>query len=448
MSLDLMLRLTPELISGDDAPVYGVAWNKGSSPTLTRTDKAVGLVAAAGVDAGVVTNDFDRLDIYRDITEVTDALGNVFVRIPRFYIEKTDGVSSKTWRISKRKFSATAYLPWCFYDFATSRVLDYVDVGKYVASLSGASKLESKSETYPLINKTIVDFRTYAQANGAGYQQLDLHVVDVLQTLFYVEFATLNSQAIMAGFTTGQWSASHTATATEAGANRIVVANATAALYRVGQAISIGTSLGGNQVCYGRTVTSIDVVDASNKALVFDGAAVNVATGNIVYNTGWKAGFSSGIAASSGSLVSNSSGLYAFKYRGVENLWGNIWQFVDGLNINERQAWVCANAASYASNLFAPPYMQLSYVDGNADGWITAMGWDAATPYAALPTAVGGGTATYFGDYYYQSTGQRIALLGGYWFGGSVAGLSYWALAHASSSAGVNVGSRLLRKAL
>lgn len=444
-AFDLFWEL-PGIHTGGKARIYGASWNKGSSPTLTRTDDAVGLVAAAGVDMTPVTNTFDQADIYKDITEVTDGAGNVFIRIPKFYVEKTDGVGVKTWRISKSKFSVSAYLPKCFWDFTNNRELPYIDIGKYPASLSGANKLESLPNKYPLINKAIVDCRTYAEANGPGYQQLDLHVVDLLQTLFYVEFATLNSQAIMAGYTAGQYSASHTATATEAGVNRIVVSNATAALYEVGQAISVGSALGNNSVFYGRTITSITVVDASNKALNFDGAAVNITIGNIVYNTGWKNGFSSGIAASSGSLVSNSTGKHAHTYRRIENVWGNIFQFVDGLNINERQAWVCPDADSYASNLFASPYEQLGYVDGIADGYVTAMGWDAAHPYAALPTAVGGAAATYYSDYYYQATGQRIAWLGGSWNYASYAGLSYWYLNSASSVAYVNVGGRLLRK--
>lgn len=33
--------------------VYGVSWDKGESPILTSTDKAVGLVANAGTDANL-----------------------------------------------------------------------------------------------------------------------------------------------------------------------------------------------------------------------------------------------------------------------------------------------------------------------------------------------------------------------------------------------------------
>ena len=73
--------------------------------------------------------------------------------------------------------------------------------------------------------------RTLAKANGVGYQQLDIHVLDYLTALFTIEFATLKQPSIMRGFADGQYSASHVATATEAAVNRIVVANATADLY-------------------------------------------------------------------------------------------------------------------------------------------------------------------------------------------------------------------------
>ena len=432
--------------------VYGVSWDKGANPTLTRTDSAVGMVANAGVDGQVVVNDFDNVPIFKAIREETDSLGNVFIRIPKMYIRKTDGAGIKTWQVCGTKRPGF-YLPWCFWDFQNSRELPYILVGKHKASLSADNKLESKPGGYPLVSRHIVDFRALARNNNAGgllgYQQLDIHVVDLLQTLFYVEFATLNSQSIMQGFTTGQYTATHVATVTENNVNRIIVANAFADLYRVGQAISVGTSLGGNQVFYGRNITAINVYDASNKAISFDGAPVNITTGNILYNTGWKNGFSSAIAASSGSLVSNSDGKYPCVYRGIESPWGDVWLFVDGVNINERQAWVTGNAENYASNVFAHPYKQLGYVNHTADGYVSAMGYDVNNPYAAFPTAIAGGASNaFYSDYYYQTTGQRIARFGGYWGSGSAAGLSYWGLFDSSGDAFLSVGGRLLKKPL
>lgn len=428
------------------APIYGVSWDGSSSPTLTRTDDAVGMVAAAGVDSTPVVNDFDSAAIYSEFSEVTDSYGNTFVRIPRFYVKKTAVGAARAWQISKSPHGAGWYLPKCFVS-PTGATLSHIDVGKYLGSVSGG-KLESKAGTYPQINVNIVGFRSYAEANGSGYQQLDIHVVDVIQTLFYVEFATLNSQSIMAGYTAGRYTATDLATVTETGANRVVVANATAAYYAIGQAISVGTSQGGNQIFYGRTITDIVIYDAGNMAIEFDGDPADITAGNYLYNTGWKNDFSGWIEASSGSLVSNSSGKYPCHYRGIENPWGNVWQFVDGLNINEHQAWVCPDASQYASNLFASPYEQLSYVNHNANGYVVSVGYDSDRPCANLPTAVGGGATTYFSDYYYQSTAQRIALVGGSWNSGSFAGLLDWDLHSSSSSASVGVGARLLRKAL
>lgn len=431
--------------------VYGVSWDKGPNPVLTRTDKSIGMVANAGIGNQIVQNDFDSTPLFGSIREVTDELGNVFIRIPTLYIKKTDGVGVKSWQVSLTK-RPDFYLPWCFWDFQNNRALPYIDVGKYKASKSGANKLESKTNVFPLRKDNIVNFRTFARNNNTGglqgYQQLDAHVVDVLRTLMLVEFANLNIQSIMQGFTAGQYTASHTATVAENGVNRIIVSNATAGTYVVGQPISIGTSLGGDQIAVDRTITSIDVYDASNKAIVFDGAPVNIAVGNIVYNSVWKNGFSSGIAASSGSLAAN-DGKSPCVYRGIESPFGDMWQFVDGVNINEYQAWVAKNAAQYASNVFASPYEQLGYVNHNANGYVAEMGLDPNNPFAELATSITGADASkYYCDYYSQSTGQRIARFGGSWRHGAYAGLSCWLLDSSSSAADLSFGGRLVRKAI
>jgi len=434
--------------------IYGVSWDKGESPILTRTDDSVGFTAEAGVDGSVVINDFDTAEIYKDISEVQDSLGNKFIRIPKFYIKKTDGIASRTWQISNVQ-GAGYYLPACFWDFANLEELDYVYVGKHLGYVDGGV-MKSIPDVYPTVNTKIVDFRTAAEANNTvdllGYQQMDIHTYDALTTLFYIEFATLNSQSIMRGYADGRYTDTDLLTAdTSPAGNTLVVSNAVGANYKVGQAISVGTTLGGNQRFYGRTITAIDAdtPSAGSTTITFDGDAVELFTGDILYSTAMKTGFSSKVAASSGSISSNSDGKHSFSYRGIESLYGDIFQFVDGVNINDLRAWICRDATDYASNLFASPYEELSYINGNASGFISEMGFDSDNPFAAFPTSIiGGGDNKYYGDYYNQATGQRVALVGGYWNNGSYAGLSTWYLAIASSSASVSVGARLLKKAL
>ena len=449
VSIALLRRLQRKVDAVDPYAVYGASWTKVSSPVLTRTDAAVGMTANAGVDNQIVRNDFDYAGIYKEIIEVTDTLGNVFVRIPKFYIRKIDFANYKSWQICKSKRPGF-YLPWCFWDFANGVELPYIDVGKYTGSKT-ATKLQSVSGAYPLINTNIADMRTFARNNNAGgllgYQQLDIHVVDLLQTLFYIEFATLDSQSVMAGYTSGQYSATHVATVNEAAVNRVILSNAFANLYEVGQSISVGTSLGGNQICTNRTITSIDVYDASSKAITFDGATVDIAIGNIAYNSGYKSGKTDAIIASSGSYLSNSSGKHSCKYRGIENPFGGVWQFIDGLNITGHQSWVCKNAAQYASNVFASPYEQLNYVNANVNNYFKTAGYDANYPFASLPTEAQASNG-YYSDYYYQNAGQRIAHVGGRWPLGANAGLSSWSLNSNSSNASLSFGGRLLKKPL
>jgi hypothetical protein len=444
--------ITSKWKQAQEYDIYGVKWDKGAGPTLNRTDDAVGLTANAGVGYASVVNDFDKLPIFGEIEQVEDSLGNVFMKVPKFYCRDTDGTSHKQMQVSKRRYPGF-YLPCLFWDFTNNKELDYVLVGKHKASLGSGNKLESKPNKYPLVNTNIVDFRTYAKNNNVdgltGYQQNDIHWVDLLRKLMIIEFATLDIQTVMKGYIEGQYATTHLATVTETGVNRIIVANAHADLYRVGQSISVGTSQGGNQIFYGRTITSIDVYGASNKAITFDGNPVNITTGNILYNSGWKTGFSNQLLASSGSIVAN-DGKYPCVYRGIESPFGDVWEWVDGLNINDHRAWICKNADDYASNLFASPYEPLGYANHNANGYIKEMGFDPNYPFAQLPTAITGSTTPtqYYGDYYYQNAGQRVALFGGYWNNRSYAGLSYWNLSNFSSSTGVYAGGRLLKKPL
>jgi len=437
-----------QIVNYPERTSLGVEWLGAASTALARTGNAQGMVANAGVGSEIVLNDFDAEEsIYANITEVTDSLGNVFVQIPPVYMKKGMAGAKRYIRLSGVPRDGF-YLPKCNLNFATGLPIP-IQIGKYKANLTDdTTKLESKSGKGPLHSKNIVEFRNYAQANGPGYQQLDVHAVDLITNLMTVEFGTLDMQTVMQGFSTGQYAGTHIATVAENAVNRIIITNASADLYRVGQTISIGTSLGGNQIFYARTITGITVYDGANKAVAFDGAPVNIAIGNMLYNSGTISGDTSGVAASSGSMVSNSDGKRSCKWRGIEDPFAGMWQFVDGVNINERQAWVCDNADDYASNVFAAPYKQLSYANIATNDYPTVMGYDPANPFAQFAITLGGGATTYYADNYYQNSGQRIALLGGGWFNGAGAGLRCWGLGDHAGVAGISFGGRLLRKPL
>ena len=157
-----------------------------------------------------------------------------------------------------------------------------------------------------------------------------------------------------------------------------------------------------------------------------------------------KTGGTDGVVASSGAM--GTDGTHQFKYRGIEDPWGHMYQFVDGVNINDNQAWVCKDARGYSSDKFAAPYEKLSYVNLDRSAWIGEMGYDPKHPYAQFPTVAGTGLSTRYADYYTSGSGQTIARFGGFWTLTGAAGLSLWYMGSKSTETSLFFGGRLVRK--
>ncbi len=133
-------------------------------------------------------------------------------------------------------------------------------------------------------------------------------------------------------------------------------------------------------------------------------------------------------------------------YRGIEDIFGNVWQFLDGVNISEYEAYICYNPTSYASDVFSGDYEKIGYVNSSTGGsYITELGYDPKNPLVAFPTQVGGSSDTYATDYYWCNPGNRIALVGGRWLNGTTCGLWCLTLYAASSYYHDHVGARLLK---
>ena len=208
--------------------IYGVDGVGQSSPTLTRTDAAVGLGYTIGTSE--IQSDFNRCYPWSDMEEVVDEYGNVFIKIPKFYAKITknaDGTYKH--QISGARHDGFTTL---FVD-GKGNEIDYVLVGKYEGS-GAADRIYSKSGQTVLVNLTIAQYRTGCMANGEGYQQYDFLIDAIIKELFLIEFATTHCQSIMNGFTngsntaalitghtdcvatpSGSWNTGHTATDTE-----------------------------------------------------------------------------------------------------------------------------------------------------------------------------------------------------------------------------------------
>ena len=106
----------------------------------------------------------------------------------------------------------------------------------------------------------------------------------------------------------------------------------------------------------------------------------------------------------------NDDGQHSMIYRGIEDIYGALWQFVDGINIKDYKAYISQNSNDYAVDKFDGSYKALGYTNCSTTGqYQSAVGYDANNPIIDFATAVGGASNTYMTDYYWCAEGNRIA---------------------------------------
>lgn len=183
---------------------------------------------------------------------------------------------------------------------------------------------------------------------------------------------------------------------------------------------------------------------------------VEVADNNVqaVIGEGWSAsGHSGSKATGSCDAVPNLTGRPAgtsndvdVVWRGIEGFWGNVWEWVDGININNGAYYICTDPTKYADDT-TTNYTSLEYTGGT--GWSTSYiqqeGYDEEIDWCMMPTTAGGGSATtYYADACWSASGWRVCQRGGDWNDGSSCGLFAVLFSGDSSSTGTGIGSRLL----
>lgn len=133
--------------------------------------------------------------------------------------------------------------------------------------------------------------------------------------------------------------------------------------------------------------------------------------------------------------ASGTDGLVSISYRGVENFWGNINTWVDGLNIRDHEAFV-ANE-NFESDVFSGSYTSVGNL-ATSSGFVSNIRF----PHF-LATEVSGSSTSHLHDDYRQNSEDRVALLGGFWNDSFEAGAFFWNLTGRSSTSNRGVGSRL-----
>ena len=137
--------------------------------------------------------------------------------------------------------------------------------------------------------------------------------------------------------------------------------------------------------------------------------------------------------------ASGSDGGTAVQYRWIENLWGNVYQWVDGFNANDTTAYYCTDPSKYADDT-ATGYTNIGTLP--ATGWIKDL--TVTDNGLLIPKTPGGSETTYVPDYVGSSSGWHVLFVGGYWYSSTYAGLLRFDAYYDSSYSYSYVSARLL----
>jgi hypothetical protein len=352
-------------------------------------------------DAGVVqyylsdTDSTKKADGSASVLDGTD--GQVMVEIPKFYAARIKAGTVTTWSISPTPRTGFDLHPAflkdgvevshryigaydaCVYDTSTSSYVDGLNLDNADTLYVYADDvLASVAGKYPAVGITRAQARQLAGNRGAGWRLADFWLIQAIQMLYLVEYQTYYSQLVLGAGNTN------------------------------------GSYLASSAV---QTDSPHTIAGASN------------AWGNASTN---------GTQPSAGAKP----GTAYMSYRGIENLFGNAWNWIDGFNINNNQAFVSNTTAHFADDT-STNYTSLGTAMPAANNYVRD---HQDIDHAWLPSSVTGASATTgWTDSYFQASGWRVARFGGGADTGADAGAFFWALTDLSSSRARRISARLAR---
>jgi hypothetical protein len=249
---------------------------------------------------------------------------------------------------------------------------------------TGTHKLSSVKGRFPMVGLTRAEFRALAANNGTGWRQLDFPVWNAVAMLYLVEAQTFFNQDVLGNGNTNNTYATTATDPTQAGSPHTIA-----------------------------------------------GFRDDVANGSTT--------------PANGQGTATRPGTVAMKYRGIENIFGNCWNWADAINVNVTATGNVHIAddndrANYADATATNHTLITSSLTTGSNNIQTLLPLD---PYF-LAESVGGTTSQYITDRHFGSaSASRVVLVGGRADGGGDAGVFALAASNAAGGRTRNIGARL-----
>lgn len=318
------------------------------------------------------------------------AAGHICTYLPKTFYRKT---SAYTMQLSKYARPGYTIFP-LFWDYTNEVERDGVWIGTFKGSkVSGENKLTSQigvGPSHSMVMYGASGFRGWATANGTGWGLADLAVREYLGTLMLIAAASWNSQTVIGkGCEAMRYSADDKVVTASVDANTVIVATATAALYNVGEFVHLGSSLGATTRFSYRKITEKGEPADGKVTITVDGAVFTTSINDVLFHCPQLISEETLIAMGNESGYIGTNGRVPVCFFGIWDLWGNIWEWVDG-------AW--KHDTAFTVDVASAADTDVVTVNGTALTKGAAAEWQDAETLAAAADALANVGATFLNN--------------------------------------------------
>lgn len=477
----MTMYINGEAVNTECPTVYGVSWDE-ADDTYVRTGYLTGTAVGSSPgnallpihekmrrciinDAGVLQYYLNETDSTKKIdgtaSDITGAAGQVMVEIPTFYFKHSYSGTTHSWSISKSAQSGYTLHPafikdganvanryigayeGTLYDTSASIYTDGIYQTAVSCVFANADKSLTIASITGVFSKLTVGDKIVVSGTAANNGTKTVASLVSATKITVSEAVTDGTDAATIIETQKNWTAT-TGDVLASISGKAPINQGTRANFR---AVAANRGTGWRQQDF-YLVSAIQLLYLIEYASFYSQSMIG--NGLTDWNTAWF-GYNNynpinntGLSNAKGNVtfsVSNGDGVVGsyMTYRGIENWYGHIWKWVDGMNINNNRPYVSNTRANFADDT-STNYTDIGVNLINANGYQSTL---VNIDTGFLPALVGASSSTKITDYYYQDTGWRVARLGGYAADGADAGAFYLVVHRTSSDTSRAVGARL-----
>lgn len=405
--------LAQSIPSQQNIPIYGIQM-RWSENTTYRLESAADKVFSINETTGQVTSDFDSCYPWSEMKvcniENPNGLRNItyqgesgfsyskdtYVEVPKFYFKRHfDPVTEyEYWYVSSQGGDGFELEPWFKNSDGSEASVRYV--ARYNLADNGNI---SRTGYAALANVSKNDLKSYCEANDV--KLMDIYAYQALMHLFVIESGTKDSQAFFPGVSYFRYFTEHSGQQmlnSSATTNTIQISTSDVrnTYFGVGDRVAIFQSGSDNyNDAMIRNITALEY-GVDTISITFDGSAIALTQGvSRIYGTSQLNGKTDSIATASGRVTGGDKHTRSFSYRGIENLWGNLGELMDGISYDyTNRRFKIGN--TYVS--FETPLNRTYIEETSYSRWIKYFGVDARFKCLILPSSITQSDATSYKD--------------------------------------------------